>query len=282
VANPTKPAVGGVLKHAAELLRGGAVDVLADERTAALMNGEVKEKAETVRSLARGVDLVLVFGGDGTMLRVVRELEGAKTPVLGINVGRLGFLTAVSSRELESAMKKVLAGEFVVERRPLLLAEGVASGRPVALYGLNDAVIGRGTAPRMVELEVTVDGAQVTKYRCDGLIISSPTGSTAYSLSAGGAIISPSARVFALTPICPHTLSNRALIFDANSRIEVRVLSARVDTVLTVDGQVNAALNTGDTICVRRGRREAWLARLAGTTFFETVRRKLNWSGMNV
>jgi NAD+ kinase len=197
-------------------------------------------------------------------------------------VGHLGFLTAVSSNELESALAKALSGRCVVESRSLILAEGRAGGGALILHALNDIVISRGSASRTVELDVAVNDAPLTRYRCDGLIISSPTGSTAYSLSAGGAIISPSAEVFSVTPICPHTLSNRSVIVGMDSRIEVRVASRKVETMVTADGQVNVALNTGDVISIRRARREVRLVHLEGGSFFETVRRKLHWSGSNV
>ncbi len=281
VANTTKPAVRKLLRLAARILRESACEVMADPPTAALA-GLPQSACLPADRLARAVDLLLVFGGDGTMLRAVREANGARSPILGINVGRLGFLTAVPSRELAPALAKVLAGHYSIDTRPLILAEGMAGGAPIVFHALNDVVISRGSASRMMELDVQVDGQALTRYRCDGLIISSPTGSTAYSLSAGGAIISPSAEVFAITPICPHTLSNRSVVVDMRSRIEVRVVSEKIDTQLTADGQVNAGLAQGDVISVRRARREVRLARLEGATFFETLRHKLHWSGSNV
>ncbi len=232
--------------------------------------------------LAREVDLLLVFGGDGSMLRAVREIDGALTPILGVNAGRLGFLTAVPSNDLPKALAKVWLDDFEIESRPLLSARGESRGKKINLCALNDIVISRGAAPRMIELEVTVDGQVLTNYRCDGLIISSPTGSTAYSLSAGGAIVSPSANVFAITPICPHTLSNRSVIVSLNSVVQVRVLSERVETTATADGQVHVDLCAGDVITIRRSRRVAQLLHPGGSSFFDTLRRKLHWSGSNV
>jgi NAD+ kinase len=281
VANPGKPAVRQIALQAVEMLAAAGCAIWSDPATAALFETSPGAVLPAPR-LAKAVDLLLVFGGDGTMLRVTREMEGSRTPILGINAGRLGFLTAISSKELAPALGKVLAGQISVESRPLLVAEGNAQGRPICFHGLNDAVISRGSASRMIELEVSVDGAYLTSYRCDGLIIASPTGSTAYSLSAGGAIISPTSEVFALTPICPHTLSNRPIVLDMRSRIEVRVASGKVETAVTVDGQVDAALSTGDVVSIRRSRREVRLVHLEGNSFFETLRRKLHWSGSNV
>jgi len=226
--------------------------------------------------------LLVVCGGDGTMLRVVREIQGATTPLFGINVGRLGFLTAVPSREMREAFRKIFAGEYVIETRPLIEAVGIANGIQIHQPALNDVVISRSAIPRMIELEVSIDGAIVTRYRCDGLIVSSPTGSTAYSLSAGGAIISPDANVFAITPICPHTLSNRSVIVGLNSKIQVKVLSEKVDTTISADGQVQIDIGAGDLVTIQKSRRSVRLLHLAGSSFFDTVRRKLNWSGSNV
>ena len=236
---------------------------------------------DDVPSLARECDVLLVLGGDGTILRVVREIDGARTPVLGINAGRLGFLTAISSTDLPQALQRLWAGSFFEEKRSLIEATGTIKGRNICLRALNDIVISRGTASRLIELDVCVNGEALTSYRSDGLIISSPTGSTAYSLSAGGAIVSPDAEVFAMTPICPHTLSNRSVIVSLNSVIQVRVSSEKLEVNAAADGQVQVDLETGDTITIVRSRRVVHLLHLAGSSFFETLRKKLHWSGSN-
>jgi len=164
----------------------------------------------------------------------------------------------------------------------LIEAACQTQARPVRQSALNDFVISRGAVPRLIELEVSVDQAALTRYRCDGLIVSSPTGSTAYSLAAGGAIVSPNAEVFTLTPICPHTLSNRSLIVSLDSVVRVVVLSQKVETMLSGDGQVQTQLSAGDAVEIRRSQRAVRLVRLAGSSFFETLRQKLHWSGSNV
>ena len=189
------------------------------------------------------MDLLLVFGGDGTMLRVAREIAGSTTPMLGINIGGLGFLTAVPSDELAHALKHVWKGEFQFESRVLLEAGGACHGRLVRETALNDIVISRGAVSRLIDLDVSVDGEPLTRYRCDGLIVSSPTGSTAYSLAAGGAVVFPTADVFALTPICPHTLSNRSLILPLSSTIGVKAITPAPATILSADGQVVGELD---------------------------------------
>lgn len=253
----------------------------ADAATVNLTRLRVASTPSTA-ALARQVDLLMVFGGDGTMLRAARETADSNTPILGINVGALGFLTDVQAHQLPLALKQIWAGESVVESRPLIEAVGKTRREPVHEIALNDFVVSRGAAPRLIELEVSVDKDTLTRYRCDGLIVASATGSTAYSLSAGGAIVSPAADVLSLTPICPHTLSNRSVIVSLASTVHVKVLSERVETMLTADGQKLVPLHCGDVVSIRRSRHSIRLLHLAGSSFFETLRRKLNWSGSNV
>jgi NAD+ kinase len=233
-------------------------------------------------ALSHAADLLLVFGGDGTMLRVAREVASSRTPILGINIGGLGFLTAVPSSELSLALQRVWSGDFAVEGRALIEATGRCAGGVIRQTALNDFVISRGPTPRLIELEVSVDGHPLTRYRCDGLIVSSPTGSTAYSLAAGGAIVDPTADVFTVTPICPHTLSNRSVILSLDSTIRVTAVNPRPQTVLSADGQLISELTEGDVITIRRSRNTVRLMHLAGTSFFDTLRRKLHWRGANV
>ena len=216
------------------------------------------------------------------MLRVAREVAGSNTPILGINAGGLGFLTDVPMHQLALAIEQIWTGESVLESRPLIEVSGSTNGRRFSMIALNDFVVTRGEAPRLIELEVSVDDETLTRYRCDGLIVCSPTGSTAYSLAAGGAVVSPSAEVFTLTPICPHTLSNRSVIVSLHSKVKVKVIGKRVETILTGDGQTTIPLNPGDQIEVKRSKRQIQLLHLRGRSFFKTLRRKLNWSGSNV
>ena len=186
------------------------------------------------------------------------------------------------SAELPRALKQVWDGEFTFESRVLLQATGSRKGQAFDEPALNDVVISRGIASRLIELDVRVDGDPLTRYRCDGLIVSSPTGSTAYSLAAGGAVVFPTAQVLALTPICPHTLSNRALIVPLNATIQVEVISPKPTTILSADGQVVTELDAGDRLSIRRSRRTVRLMHLAGSSFCETLRRKLHWRGASI
>jgi NAD+ kinase len=281
VGNSTKSSCAAAVSKAARLIRAAGRKVYCDADTAA--NTDVQAVVcPSPAALAREVDLILVFGGDGTLLGIARAIAGSHTPLLGINIGGLGFLTAVPSDELAAALKHVWAGEFKFERRALIEATGRCGNRNSRVAALNDIVISRGLAPRLIELEVDVDGEPVSRYRCDGLIVSTPTGSTAYSLAAGGALVCPTAEVFSLTPICPHTLTNRSLILPLTSTIHIKAVSARPSTILSADGQVISELSAGDVVTVRRSRRTARIMHLAGGSFFEALRRKLHWRGANV
>jgi NAD+ kinase len=281
IGNFEKASSRAVVAEAASLISQSGRVVAANEVTAR-MAGLKCEIFPTPAALAAQVDLLLVFGGDGTMLQAVREIDGSSAPVLGINVGRLGFLTAVSSRDLASAIDKLWRGDFVLETRPLIEATGECGGQPLAMLALNDIVISHGAVSRLIELNVSVNKQLLTRYRGDGLIVSSPTGSTAYSLSAGGPIISPGADVFVITPICAHALSNRPVILSLKSVIRVELSSKGMDTIIAADGQLQANLGAGDAVTIRRSRRKVNLLHLGDTSFFETIRQKLHWRGSSV
>ncbi len=263
IGNDDKPAFRRVIKQASRLIAA---------------SGRTARTASDTAALAREVDLLLVFGGDGTMLRAARESAGSATPILGINTGSLGFLTAASAKNLTGTLKKIWAGEFRFESRSLIEVRG----KKFHHLALNDFVISRGSQPRLIELEVRVDGQPVTRYRADGLIVSSPTGSTAYSLAAGGAIIVPTAEVFSLTPVCAHTLSNRSLVLGFDSKIEIKNTSSRDNAVLSGDGQSLHKLASGETVVFRRNRHAARLVYLKNSSFFGTLRAKLGWRGATV
>jgi NAD+ kinase len=278
VGNPEKPDSARTVRHAAGLIARRGGKVLALEETARHAGLKVQTFPD-LKSLRHAVDLLLVLGGDGTMLGVARQTAGSPTPILGVNIGGLGFLTAVPSADLGRALDHFWKGEYRLEPRALLEAEAHCGRERIRLSALNDIVIGRVHSSRLIELEVSVDGDPVTRYRCDGLILSTPTGSTAYSLAAGGAVIHPAARVLALTPICPHTLSNRSLILPHSSVIRITNCSASGSTLLSADGQVTSELDQDDAVVIRQSRRTVQLVHLADSSFFQALRHKLHWRG---
>ena len=278
IGNAGKSSRAGVIRRAAQLIQRAGRKVFCNAETAALARLKIPAFADAA-ALAREVDLLLVFGGDGTMLHVARAIAGSPTPMLGVNIGGLGFLTGVPSDELAGALKCVWNGEFRYESRALIETSGRCNGKKIVESALNDIVVSRGAVSRLISLDVSVDGELITRYRCDGLIISSPTGSTAYSLSAGGAVVLPTAEVFAMTPICPHALSNRSIILPLSSKILVKAISPLPSTILSVDGQVVGELDAGDEVTIRRSRRTIRLVHLADNSFLEALRRKLQWRG---
>ena len=278
IGNSEKAACADSVRKVARLIQRAGRKVLCDAVTARL-SGLKNSACGDAAALAREVDLLLVFGGDGTILRAAREIAGCATPILGVNIGGLGFLTAVPSDHLAMALKSVLGGDYAIQSRALIEASGVAQGKKIQQAALNDIVVSRGAVSRLISLDVGVDGEAITRYRCDGLIISSPTGSTAYSLAAGGAIVLPTAEVFTLTPICPHSLSNRSIILPLSSRITVKAITPLPATILSADGQIVAELDAGDEVVIRRSRRSIRLVQLPDSSFLEALRRKLHWRG---
>jgi NAD+ kinase len=225
------------------------------------------------------LDLLITLGGDGTLLRGARMVAPHGVPVLGINLGYLGFLTSVAPSEVDTAFADLLAGRLVKDDRMVLTATAQdADGSPRGqFFALNDAVLHKGGFARVIRMAVHADSQEVGTYRADGIILSTPTGSTAYSLSAGGPIVSPSIDCIIATPICPHTLAVRPFVLPATEKITVEVLSPSEELVLTIDGQEGAQLAPGDRLVVERAPISLHLVRLPGQTFFETLRRKLRW-----
>ena len=225
-------------------------------------------------------DLVVVLGGDGTLLVTARSL-GGRAPILGVNLGRLGFLTEVRRGELYPTLVKVLAGSFEIQQRSLLDVELRRASGGVQTYRiLNDAVIAKSALARIIELTLRTDGHVVANYRADGLIISTPTGSTAYNLSAGGPIIDPGLPVVVLTPICPHTLSLRPLVVPDAGSLEVQLETRREEVYLTCDGQEGTTLGYQDVVRVSRCGVSVRLVKAAGRSFYDNLREKLRWGGL--
>lgn len=278
IGNLDKAGCAASVRKAARLIQRAGRKIICEAQLAGLA-GLNKAGAPDAAALAREADLILVFGGDGTMLHVARDIAGSVTPMLGVNLGGLGFLTAVPSSELSRALGHIWRGEFRLESRALIEATGVCRGRQIRETALNDIVVSRGAISRLISLDVTVDGEPVTRYRCDGLIVSSPTGSTAYSLAAGGAIVLPTAEVFALTPICPHALSNRSIILPLDATIRIKAVSSAPSTILSADGQMAAELDKDNEVTIRRSRRAVRLVHLADGSFLEALRAKLHWRG---
>jgi len=278
IGNPDQIVKSGIVRKAVRLITGSGRKVFLDQSV--IGNSRIKGTVfPDALELAHASDLLVVIGGDGTVLRVARETAGSDTPLLGVNAGRLGFLTSASIENISESLETLWANNYIIDPLPLIEASGLSKGKSYKAMALNDILISRGASPRLIELAVTVDNEPLTIYRCDGLIIATPAGSTAYSLSAGGAVVTPRAEVLTLNPICPQALSNRPLIVSFASTIRVTLLKHRGESYLSADGQVMAELLEHDIIKIRRSRKKAKLVRLEGNSFFETLRQKLNWTG---
>jgi len=275
LTKPKFPDVKHILTDLVAWLRERKKEVVFDAKTAALI-GESASHPKT--QLATRSDMVLVLGGDGTMLSAARLLEERAVPILGVNMGGLGFLTEITLDQLYPALEKVFAQEFMVEERLMLRADIHRDGEHVAKATvLNDVVVSKGTLARMIEIQILIDGQFVTRLRGDGLIVSTPTGSTAYSLSAGGPIIHPTVQALILTPICPHTLTHRPLLVPRGVALEVTLTSQVEGAMATFDGQVGVALVQGDTVAIAVSEHRTQLIRLPDRTYYDLLRRKLKW-----
>jgi NAD+ kinase len=236
-------------------------------------NPSVVESDEMIRQ----VDVILVLGGDGTLLHAARLVGAAGIPMLGVNLGSLGFLTEVKLDDIYSALEGLLSGQYQSEERVLLNVEVIREGKTEVQYlALNDAVINKGALARIIDLEVSVNSQTVLSMRADGLIVSTPTGSTAYSLAAGGPIIYPTLEAFIVAPICPHTLTNRPVVIPDRDEVEV-CLQRGTDVMLTVDGQVGMPLKQNDCVKICRAQSTLKLVLPFGSTFFKLLREKLRW-----
>lgn len=224
------------------------------------------------------VDVILVFGGDGTFLGVAREACKYGTPILGINLGGLGFLTEVTVDELYPMMERIIAGDYEVEDRQMLITSIRRGKKNIGTYEvLNDVVINKGALARIIDLAIYIEDSHVTTYKADGIILATPTGSTAYSLSAGGPIVHPGIPVTIITPICPHTLTNRPLVVSSEMKVEIKVTTQEPDTYLTLDGQIGVRLKTGDLIEVKRTDTSVKLIKSPFRDFFSILKTKLMW-----
>ena len=278
IGNTGQAVKSGVVRKTAKLIEQSGRKVFLDPSVAIAAKGHGIVLADS-EELARMCDLLMVIGGDGTVLRVARDTAGSNTPLLGVNAGRLGFLTTASTEDLKTALQNLWAGKFTIDPMPLVEASGTFAGRKIKAQALNDILISRGANPRLIEMEVAIDNEPLTTYRSDGLIVATPAGSTAYSLAAGGTVVTPRAEVMTLNPVCPQALSNRPLIVSFSSTIEVTILKHRAESYLSADGQMLTELVPGDRVTIRRSRKKARLVRLEGHSFFETLRHKLHWTG---
>ncbi|HEY2993934.1 MAG TPA: NAD(+)/NADH kinase [Methylomirabilota bacterium] len=276
VAKPDAAEAQSVILELLDFFGSRGLTVVLEKETAGLVPA-ASVPAARKSDLPGQVDLLIVLGGDGTLLSMARAVGDLGVPILGVNLGGLGFLTATTLEEMLPALDTLLSGGTEVEERMMLSASLVRGGQAIGEYiALNDVVITKSAMSRIIDLAVSVGGRHAISYRADGLIISTPTGSTAYNLSAGGPILFPTMDAVVLTPIAPHTLSNRPIVVPAAQRIEV-TLRVEQDVMLTMDGQVGVPLREGDAVEVQKAAARIRLVRFPQKDFFSVLRTKLKW-----
>jgi NAD+ kinase len=276
ICKPLRDIVRSVVPPLIEWLQARKIRVFIDQETQACIDPAVPALARD--DLGDKINLLIVLGGDGTLLSGARALRGRRVPILAVNLGGLGFLTSVTLEELYPSLEQVMEGSFQTSERMMLDAEIYRRGRAEeSESALNDAVANKATRARMLDFDVFVDGNNVGRYRADGIIVSTPTGSTAYSLAAGGPIIYPDLDCFLISPICPHMLTNRPLLISGSSRIEIDFAPADEPVYLTLDGQVGYQLEPKDRVTITKSANKVLLIRPPHKTYFEVLRSKLKW-----
>ncbi|MDA1108173.1 MAG: NAD(+) kinase [Proteobacteria bacterium] len=272
------PNVGATIHTLSAHVRQRGLKVLLDEATAELVPGHGLDIAER-SELGKQCDLVIVIGGDGTLLNAARSLANYEVPLLGVNQGRLGFLADISPDHMLERLDEILAGQYTEEERLLLHTVIYRNGQPVSgSDAFNDVVLHKWNAARMIEFDTRINGQFVNTYRSDGLIVATPTGSTAYALSSDGPILYPTLDVIVLVPICPHTMSNRPIVVNGDSQIEITVRDiAQSAAQLTCDGQINLGVLEGDLIKIYKKHKCARLIHPANHDYYEMLRAKLHW-----
>jgi NAD+ kinase len=277
ITKPNEPRVTELAARIAEWAAGHQINLFVNDRVKDSPPGTFSASA---REIADNCDLLIALGGDGTMISTARLVGGRGTPVLGINLGTLGYLTEFAIEEAIPALEDVIRGEYEIDRRTMLDWRVLRDGDQVgAGTALNDVVLNKSTLARIIDIDCWVGPHYVTGYRADGLIVATPTGSTAYNLSAGGPIIAPSAEVISICPICPHTLTNRPLVLPFRVEIKLQMNTREQEVMLTADGQTGMPLMAADTVEIRKSAKTFNTVHAKDRDYFEILRSKLKWSG---
>ncbi len=275
VVKPQNPLAPDAIRQVMRWGEKNGIKILIDRTSAKLIKGEGLEHSKLLES----IDALIVLGGDGTFLATARKATSHSIPLLGVNLGSLGFITEVSLDELEEALVKIKDGDFEIQERAMIDIKIENDHTTSTNLALNDVVLSRKNIAKMIELTISVNKKYVTRYKADGLIISSPTGSTAYALSAGGPILYPTIDAMAICPICPHTLSNRPLVIPGDSIIEIDICEEQDEVIATLDGQESIDINEHDHLTIYKSRHTTQLLKVPGRTHFDTLRGKLGWGG---
>ncbi len=278
ISKPDDPLIASTVKNLHQYLADRSVQVFLDTVSAGLLNRS--SSADKSEKISKHCDLVIVVGGDGTLLQAANNLIQKDIPLLGINLGRLGFLAEINPKEMNAQLDTILDGKYVEDSRLVLQASLVRNNKVVTtVNAVNDAVVHAMQMVRMIEIETRINQQHINTLRADGYIVATPTGSTAYSLSGGGPILHPKLNAIVLVPICPHTLSNRPIVVDADSEIEIHLPAQNKHTALaSVDGQINMDFEPGDRLIIQKGKSPLRLIQPENHNYFDVLREKLRWS----
>ena len=275
VSKPGRDDLPGLLENLVAWLQERRIQTHCDAVTADYLGCD--ERFDRA-NLTEDFDLMVVLGGDGTLLSAARGIGPREIPLLAVNLGGLGFMMTTGPGEVFVALQQVIDGDYRIQDRSVIAGEVIRDGETVAKhYGLNDVVLNKAAIARLLHLQVLVNDELMSAYRADGLILSTPTGSTAYSLAAGGPVIAPSVEGFCITPICPHALSNRPVVVPETARIEIRLEGGDDSTFLSIDGQVGVRLQAGDSILARRANHRVRIIQPQKLAFFDVLRAKMTW-----
>lgn len=279
IVKPHTKDIKTLTENLVEILKKHNKSILLEERTAKVLNLNRYNSEEEIRQYA---DLLIVLGGDGTLISAVRILEDKDTPVMGINLGRLGFLTDTKIIDFERKLKEIFRGNYKIEKRMKLHVDVLKNGENTfSTQVMNDVVINKGALARIIDIDVFVDELFMNRYRADGIIVATPTGSTAYTLAAGGPIVFPTLNSIIVTPICPHSLSHRPIVLNENSSIKLEISDLEDKVFLTCDGQTGKKLEQGEKVIVRKSGSSANLIVTESYNYFSLLKEKLGWGATN-
>jgi NAD+ kinase len=276
ISKPKKTEIREIVPTLLKWLHDRSIDVFIDKETEAIV--QTSEQCLSRNEISSQADLLIVLGGDGTLLATARALNRKPVPILAVNLGGLGFLTGITREDLYPTLESVLAGTHRTDHRVQIEGELIRADEAITSFlALNDVVLNKGAIARILDFELRVDGHFVSSYKSDGLSVSTPTGSTAYSLAAGGPIVAPAVEAFIVTPICAHTLTQRPLVLPDTAKIEIAVKSQREAAYLTVDGQVGIAAHNEDLVRLKKANSYVELVQPPSKQYFEILRQKLKW-----
>lgn len=275
--NKNKPRVREAILSFASHLDASGASIIFDRTLCEFLGLGAERRAMSLADMGRHCDVIAAFGGDGTLLSTANTMGASGTPILGVNLGGLGFLAEVPLSEMKETVDDLLSGRFSLLERMVLTIQVTQPERATTFHALNDLVVEKGSLPRLILVEVWVDGTYLNTYRCDGLIIATPTGSTAYSLSAGGPLLMPTMEAIIVTPICPHSLTVRPIVLSPASRLELALIDHAHAAQVNIDGQRRFSLHHGDRICIEKAAYSFKWVDTRKRDFFSVLRSKLNW-----